>query len=100
MEKIKKLTALISNKMTSITHVFGILAIIVGTLLFIYDTRYLFSFGGGWDYINNIIVEAHGLFFDVIILGVLISIYGKSPFRGEHLFKGGDQCFSFKVRHN
>jgi len=75
MEKIKKLIVLISNKVTSITQVFGILAVIVGALLLVYDVRYLLSFEGGWDYINNIIVEAHGLFFDLLVLGVLISIY-------------------------
>jgi len=75
MEKIKKTIALISNKITSITHVFGLLAIVVGALLLIYDARYLLSFGDGWNYINNIMVEAHGLFFDLMVLGFLISIY-------------------------
>lgn len=80
---MKKLIALISNKITSITHAFGFLAIAVGTLLLIYDARYLLSFGGGWDYINNIIVEAHGLFFDLLILGVLITIYERKKQKKE-----------------
>ena len=75
MEKIYKIFAALSNKITSITHIFGLLAIGIGGALLVYDLRYLLSFGGGWDYINNIIVEAHGLFFDLLVLGVLISIY-------------------------
>lgn len=87
MEKIKKLIVLISSRLTSTTHVFGILAIAVGALLLIYDVRYLLYFGGGWDYINNIIVEAHGLFFDLLVLGVLISIYERKREKRETIKK-------------
>jgi len=75
METLKKKFAQLSSKITSITHVFGLLVIGVGLLLLAYDVRYLLKFGDGWDYINNIIVEAHGLLFDLIVLGVLISIF-------------------------
>jgi uncharacterized protein YjbI with pentapeptide repeats len=96
MEKIKKIIVLISNKITTITHVFGILAFVVGALLLIYDVRYLFSFEGGWDYINNIIVEAHGLFFDLLVLGVLISIYERRRHRKEAIERNENLIDDFR----
>lgn len=76
MLSLKKVVTSVSNKITSITHLFTILAVFVGILLFSYDVHYFLSFRGSWgDYLNNIIVEAHGLLFDLVVLGILISIY-------------------------
>lgn len=50
---------------------FGVALVIVGIVLLILDIPYL----GREEFAENILIEAHGLFFDLFVFGVILTLY-------------------------
>lgn len=85
MTTFKKIFATLSGVIKSKPGFFILLTIPLGLFLLYYDIRYFMSFSNGWDYFNNIVVEAHGFFIDLLVLGVVFSLYEANRERQERI---------------